>query len=198
MIARWVNIPTSVATNFGTLSLHIGIIPQLCIATVVPGVVSLVANTFTEFLVDDYKQILVIGCEEASEWSTSKPTLRVHTNLELAKLEEELQIRVERSTDNFKRMVQEAHLYPNRTMGSNFPQLKQAYVKNSDQKCKIKLLKWIKIIVDTGHLFSQVVGRKQFWGILGAEDAGKSTFIKVNINQHTIISIYHVGPSIGA
>jgi ABC-type multidrug transport system ATPase subunit len=52
--------------------------------------------------------------------------------------------------------------------------------------------------VDTGHLFSQVVAQKQFWGILGAEDAGKSTFIKVNINQHTIISIYHVGPSIGA
>ncbi len=105
---------------------------------------------------------------------------------------------VERSTDNFKQMVQEAHLYPNTTMGSNFPQLKQAYAKNSDQKCKINLLKRIKIIVDTGHLFSQVVGRKQFWGILGAEDAGKSTFIKVNINQHTIISIYHVGPSIGA
>ncbi|CAM6060105.1 unnamed protein product [Sphagnum tenellum] len=126
MIARW-DIPTSVAINMAIMSLPIGIIPQFCIARVVNGVVSLVANAFTEFLVDDYKQILVIGCEEASEWSTSKPTLCVHTNLELAKLEEELQIRVERSTDNFKRMVQEAHLYPNRTMGSNFPQLKQAY-----------------------------------------------------------------------
>jgi hypothetical protein len=83
-------------------------------------------------------------------------------------------------------------------MGSNFPQLKQKNAKNSDPECKINLLKRIKIIVDTEHLFSQVVGRKQFWGILGAEDAGKSTFIKVNINQHTIISIYHVGPSIGA
>ncbi len=83
-------------------------------------------------------------------------------------------------------------------MGSNFPQLKQACAKNSDQKCKINLLKRMKIIVDTGRLFSQVVGPKKFWGILGAEDAGKSTFIKVNINQHTIISIYHVGPSIGA
>jgi hypothetical protein len=95
-------------------------------------------------------------------------------------------------------MVQEAHLYPNTTMGSNFPELKQEYAKNSDRECRINLLKRIKIIVNTRHLFSQVVGRKQFWGILGAEDAGKSTFIKVSINQHTIISIYCAGPSIGA
>jgi hypothetical protein len=74
-------------------SLPIGIILQFCVGVVVPGVVSLVANALTKFLVDDYKQILVIGCEEASKWSTSEPTLHVHTNLELAKLEEELQIR---------------------------------------------------------------------------------------------------------
>ncbi len=105
---------------------------------------------------------------------------------------------VESSTDYFKGMVQGAHLYPNRTMKSNFPQLKQAYAKNSDPKCRINLLKRIKIIVNTRHLFSQVVGQTQFWGILGAEDAGKSTFIKVSIYQHTIISIYCTGPSIGA
>jgi hypothetical protein len=94
-------------------------------------------------------------------------------------------------------MVQKAHLHPDRTVGSNFPLLELNYVGIWDPKCCINLLKKIKIIVDTGHLFSQV-GQKRFWGILGAEDAGKSTFIKVNINQHTIISIYHVGPSIGA
>jgi hypothetical protein len=105
---------------------------------------------------------------------------------------------VESSTNTFKGMVQEAHLYPNKTMGSNFPQLKHKFAKNSDPKCRINLLKRIKIIVNTGHLFSQVVGRKQFWGILGAEDAGKSTFIKVSINQHTILSIYCASPSIGA
>jgi hypothetical protein len=66
-------------------------IPQLC----VHSAIAYVASAGTEFVVDDYKQILVIGCEEASEWSTSEPTLHVHTNLELAKLEEELQIRGE-------------------------------------------------------------------------------------------------------
>jgi hypothetical protein len=45
------------------------------------------------FIVADYKQILVIGCEEASKWSTSEHTLDVNANLELASLEEELQIR---------------------------------------------------------------------------------------------------------
>jgi hypothetical protein len=53
---------------------------------------SYVATALSEVIVDDYKQILVIGCEEASKWSTSEPTLHVDTNLELASLEEKLQI----------------------------------------------------------------------------------------------------------
>jgi hypothetical protein len=105
---------------------------------------------------------------------------------------------VDNSTNDFKEMVQKAHSYRVGSPSDDSPNLKHKYAEHSDPKCKINLLKRIKIIVDTGHLFSQVVGQKQFWGILGAEDAGKSTFIKVSINQHTIISIYHVGPSIGA
>jgi hypothetical protein len=109
-------------------------------------------------------------------------------------------ISVEKSTRTFKKMVQEAHLHPKRTAScsDSSPQLKHNDFKNSDPECRIDLLKRMKIIVDTEHLFYQVVGRNQFWGILGAEDAGKSTFIKVNIKQHTIISIYHAGPPIGA
>jgi hypothetical protein len=85
---------------------------------------------------------------------------------------------VDNSTNDFKEMVRKAHLHPVTTLWSDFLQLKHKDAKNSDQKCRINLLKRIKIIVDTGHLFSQVVAQKQFWGILGAEDAGKSTFIK--------------------
>jgi hypothetical protein len=108
-------------------------------------------------------------------------------------------ISVEKSTNNFKEMVREAHLHPKRTLFTDSsPKLKHKDFKNSDPECRINLLKRMKIIVDTEHLFSQVVGLNQFWGILGAEDAGKSTFIKVNIKQHTIISIYHAGPPIGA
>ncbi|CAM6037072.1 unnamed protein product [Sphagnum compactum] len=175
MIGKWVNPTVNGIVPYSTICS--GIIPQMIIAGCVAGTVTYGAIAVTRFIVDDYKKILVIGCEEASKWSTSEPTLHVDTNLELASLEEELQNQVERSTNNFKGMVQEAHLYPNTTMRSNFPQLKHKYAKNSDPKCRINLLKRIKIIVNTSHLFSQVVGQKQFWGILGAEDAGKSTFI---------------------
>jgi ABC-type uncharacterized transport system ATPase subunit len=108
-------------------------------------------------------------------------------------------ISVEKSRKTFKKMVQEAHLHPKRTLWSDSsPKLKHKDFKNSDPECRINLLKRMKIIVDTEHLFSKVVGKSQFWGILGAEDAGKSTFIKVNIKRHTIISIYHACPPIGA
>lgn len=177
MIAGLVFLPPPVAG----VGLMIGYISIGMIRYIGSGLTihQMIRGGATQFIVDDYKKIVVIACEEASKWSTSEPTLHVNANLEPASLEEELQIQVESSTDTFKGMVQEAHLYPNKTMGSNFPQLKHKFAKNSDPKCRINLLKRIKIIVNTGHLFSQVVGRKQFWGILGAEDAGKSTFIKI-------------------
>ncbi len=59
---------------------------------VLVGGVLYAATALSQFIVDDYKQILVIGCEEASKWSTSEPTLHVHTNLEFESLEKELQI----------------------------------------------------------------------------------------------------------
>jgi ABC-type multidrug transport system ATPase subunit len=49
------------------------------------------------------------------------------------------------------------------------------------QSAKISYLRRIKIIVDTEKLHTEFVKGTQFWGILGTEDAGKSTFIKVNI-----------------
>ncbi len=61
------------------------------------------------------------------------------------------------------------------------PKLKHRYAQSSDHKCGISLLRRIKIIVDTEKLFTEFVKGTQFWGFLGTEDAGKSTFIKVNI-----------------
>ncbi len=70
----------------------VGVITQLVVAGCIISGLSYVAPALSEVIVDDYKQILVIGCEEASNWSTSEPTLHVDTNLELASLEEKLQI----------------------------------------------------------------------------------------------------------
>ncbi len=48
-------------------------------------------------------------------------------------------------------------------------------------------LKRIKIVVDTRSLFKEVVMETQFWGILGAEDIGKSTFIKVTTSEQILL-----------
>ncbi len=61
------------------------------------------------------------------------------------------------------------------------PKLKHRYAQSSDPECRISFLRRIKIIVDTEKLYTELVKGTQFWGFLGAEDAGKSTFIKVNI-----------------
>jgi hypothetical protein len=61
------------------------------------------------------------------------------------------------------------------------PKLKHRYAQSSDPECQIHFLRRIKIIVDTEKLYTELVKGTKFWGFLGAEDAGKSTFIKVNI-----------------
>ncbi|CAK9871907.1 unnamed protein product [Sphagnum jensenii] len=146
-------------------------------------------------LVESYKKILVIACEEASEWSMANPRLGVDlTYSNPSSLEEVLQKRVEVSNYKFKEMIQKAHTYP-QTQGDQLrmlselqnvgqetsPKLKHRYAQSSAHKCRISFLRRIKIIVDTEKLYTNLVKGTQFWGFLGTEDAGKSTFIKGNI-----------------
>jgi hypothetical protein len=58
---------------------------------VLAGGVVYAATALSQFIIDNYKQILVIGCEEASKWSTSTPPSYMYTNWELESLEKELQ-----------------------------------------------------------------------------------------------------------
>jgi hypothetical protein len=104
-------------------------------------------------------------------------------------------IPVEVSNHNFKEMIEKAHTYPQTQLdqlvrflvwrlnvGQEMsPELKHRYAQSSDPECRISFLRRIKIIVDTEELYTKLVMRTQFWGFLGTEDAGKSTFIKVNI-----------------
>jgi hypothetical protein len=103
-------------------------------------------------------------------------------------------IPVEASNNKFKEMIQKAHTYP-QTQGQwmrilsklqivgqeTSPKLKHRHAQYSDHECRISFLRRIKIIVDTEKLYTELVKETQFWGILGTEDAGKSTFIEVNI-----------------
>jgi GTP-binding protein EngB required for normal cell division len=99
-------------------------------------------------------------------------------------------IPVEESNDNFKKMIQKAHTYPQlvrilsklQNVGQETsPKLKHRYAQSLDPECRISFLRRIKIILDTEKLYTELVKGTQFWGFLGTEDAGKSTFIKVNI-----------------
>jgi hypothetical protein len=93
LIAKFASSNISIHSALIYPTFTLGIIPLIITRTFLLTGVCYAASALSQFIVDDYKQILVIGCEEASKWSTSEPTLHVHTNLELAKLEEELQIR---------------------------------------------------------------------------------------------------------
>ncbi len=103
-------------------------------------------------------------------------------------------IPVEVSNYKFTEMIQKTHTYP-QTQGDQLrmlsklqnvgqetsPKLKHRYAQSSAHKCQISFLRRIKIIVDTEKLYTDNVKGTQFWGFLGTEDAGKSTFIKGNI-----------------
>lgn len=55
---------------------------------------------------------------------------------------------------------------------------------NGTLDTKQRLLKRMKIVLDTKSLYKSAVEGKKFVGIVGAEDAGKSTFIRVG--SHTL------------
>ncbi len=65
--------------------------------------------------------------------------------------------------------------------------IKSMFLKHADPVTQMTFLKKIKIVVDTRSLFKEVVMETQFWGILGAEDIGKSTFIKVTTSKQILL-----------
>ena len=77
----------------------------------------------------------------------------------------------------FKEMVKEAHS----TRIKDVPNFKSAAFQVATPESRLKLLKRIKLICDTISLYKTEVAQVHFIGIFGAEDAGKSTFIKVVI-----------------
>ncbi len=67
------------------------------------------------------------------------------------------------------------------------PNIESMFLKHADPVTQLTFLKKIKIVVDTRSLFKEVVMETQFWGILGAEDIGKSTFIKVTTSEQILL-----------
>ncbi len=81
---------------------------------------------------------------------------------------------MDESDYTFRNMVKKAH-YPNKTVY----QLKAPEFVAATTESMNKFLRRIKMIVETRPFYDRLV-KPRFVGILGAEDVGKSTFIKVN------------------
>lgn len=84
---------------------------------------------------------------------------------------------VERSDNKFKQMIQEAHSCD---PAKQIYQLKSQEFQGAKFESMMRFLRRIKIVVETRPTYRKEVAGKCMVGILGAEDAGKSTFIKVN------------------
>jgi hypothetical protein len=94
---------------------------------------------------------------------------------------------VDESDDTFYEMVEKAN-DSNKTVH----QLKAPEFGAAKTESMKKFLRRIKMIVETRSFYDRLVKRR-FVGILGAEDVGKSTFIKVNDLLPVLIrlSTYH-------
>jgi predicted NACHT family NTPase len=84
---------------------------------------------------------------------------------------------VEGSSPEFQDMVNRAHSLD----AKDVPDFKSERFQKATAESRLKLLKRIKIVCDTISLYEKVVTGVHYIGIFGAEDAGKSTFIKVNL-----------------
>jgi len=74
-------------------------------------------------------------------------------------------------------MIQEAHSCD---PAKKLYQLKSQEFQGATFESMMRFLRRIKIVVETRPTYRKEVAGKCMVGILGAEDAGKSTFIKVN------------------
>ena len=84
---------------------------------------------------------------------------------------------VKGSSPEFQDMVNRAYSLE----AKDVPDFKSENFQKATAESRLKLLKRIKIVYDTISLYDKVVTGVHYIGIFGAEDAGKSTFIKVNL-----------------
>jgi hypothetical protein len=82
---------------------------------------------------------------------------------------------VDKAPAQLKTWVETAH-----TTHRSAIQLKSHEFQEATPESMFRFLKRIKIVMDSRSIYRDTVAGKCFVGILGAEDIGKSTFIKVS------------------
>jgi GTP-binding protein EngB required for normal cell division len=94
-------------------------------------------------------------------------------------------ISVHESNDEFKDLIRNAHCFNGMTKKKKCPKFKHKFLRKAKSQSRINLLKRIKVVVDTKTMYDQVVEGTRYVAFLGAEDVGKSTFIKVTTEEFT-------------
>ncbi|KAH8944566.1 hypothetical protein BDL97_13G117600 [Sphagnum fallax] len=125
--------------------------------------------------IESYEEVLDLAIREAKAWKSPQESDEATMPMEQRiNKEHELKCQVDESDDTFYEMVEKAN-DSNKTVH----QLKAPEFGAAKTESMNKFLRRIKMIVEIRPFYDRLVKRR-FVGILGAEDIGKSTFIKVN------------------
>ncbi|KAG0577126.1 hypothetical protein KC19_5G132800 [Ceratodon purpureus] len=131
--------------------------------------------------VPDYPEVLKLAIREASLWSGKgqSSSEKDYENATEAELESLLLAEVERSESFTELMTKTLHGSSERAIV-----LKSKVFQRATPETKKGLLRRIEIVTKTLRAYRGHLSSSKFVGIVGAEDAGKSTFIKKAIEQY--------------
>ncbi|KAG0605584.1 hypothetical protein M758_9G070700 [Ceratodon purpureus] len=132
-------------------------------------------------IIDGYDLVLNSAILESYEWSESSELESTddQNSCSIDHLEMVLYKKVAGSTPEFQQMVKNAHSMSVKDV----PCFKSETFHRATSQSRVKLLKRIKVVCDTISLYNEVVVGTHFIGIFGAEDVGKSSFIKKALKE---------------
>ncbi|CAM6038130.1 unnamed protein product [Sphagnum compactum] len=143
------------------------------LATLLGGVAYVVYKTVKGYhkLINSTDAVLDLAIKEVLQWQCS--TTNKDSCTEAISKEKKLQLLVDKAPARFKTWVETAHSTHPRAI-----QLKSAEFQEATPESMFRFLKRIKIVMESRSIYQDTVAGKCFVGILGAEDVGKSTFIR--------------------
>ncbi|KAH9544611.1 hypothetical protein CY35_12G002800 [Sphagnum magellanicum] len=122
-------------------------------------------------LINSTDAVLDLAIKEVLQWQCS--TAHEDNSTEAVSKEKKLQLLVDKAPAQFKTWVETAH-----STHYSAIQLKSDEFQEATPESMFRFLKRIKIVMESRSIYQDTVAGKCFVGILGAEDIGKSTFIK--------------------
>ncbi|CAK9198094.1 unnamed protein product [Sphagnum jensenii] len=143
------------------------------LATFLGGVAYAVYKTVKGYhkLINSTDAVLDLAIKEVLRWQCS--ATHKGNSTEAVSKEKKLELLVDKAPDQFKTWVETLHSTHNSEI-----QLKSDEFEEATPESMFRFLKRIKIVTESRSIYRDTVEGKCFVGILGAEDIGKSTFIR--------------------